>query len=79
MPRFNDIQNSFINGELTPKLYGRSDSEVYKRGCKTLKNMIVQPQGGAKRRTGTEFITDRFFTTAGVKKSFSSASRIILI
>ena len=58
MPRFNEVINNFINGEVSPKLYGRTDSEVYKRSCKTLKNMIVHPQGGASRRVGTEFVSD---------------------
>ena len=53
MPRFNEVINNFINGEVSPKLYGRMDSEVYKRSCRTLKNMISHPQGGASRRVGT--------------------------
>ena len=58
MPRFNEIINNFINGEVSPKLYGRSDSEIYKRSCRTLKNMIAHPQGGASRRLGTQRITE---------------------
>jgi hypothetical protein len=58
MPRFNEIINNFINGEVSPKLFGRTDSEVYKRSCRTLNNMIVHPQGGASRRVGTEFVSD---------------------
>ena len=54
MPRFNEIINNFINGEVSPKIYGRMDSEIYKRSCRTLQNMLVHPQGGASRRVGTE-------------------------
>jgi hypothetical protein len=55
VPRFNEIINNFINGEVSPKVYGRMDSEIYKRSCRELKNMIVFPQGGAARRPGSIF------------------------
>lgn len=53
MPRFNEIINNFINGEVSPKIYGRSDSEIYKRACRSIKNMVVHPQGGVARRLGS--------------------------
>ena len=58
MPRFSEVINNFINGEVSPKVYGRMDSETYKRSCRTLKNMFVHPQGGSSRRVGTQFVTD---------------------
>ena len=58
MPRFNEIINNFINGEVGPKLYGRTDSEIYRRSCRSIENMIVHPQGGASRRVGTQFVLD---------------------
>ena len=63
MPRYNEIINNFINGETSPKTYGRTDSEIYKRSCRTLKNMIVLPQGGASRRTGAKFFLKRVPTS----------------
>ncbi len=56
MPRFNDIQNNFINGEISTKAYGRSESEIYKRSAREIKNMIVHPQGGASRRVGSQLL-----------------------
>jgi len=56
MPRFNEIINNFINGEVSPRVYGRMDSEIYKRSCRTVKNMLVYPQGGAARRSGTQYL-----------------------
>lgn len=61
MPRFNEIINNFINGEVSPKLYGRSDSEIYKRSTRNTFNMINHPQGGASRRGGTQFVLDKLF------------------
>lgn len=60
MPRYNDILHSFLNGEVSPRLYGRTDSETYKRSCRTLQNMLVMPQGGVKRRLGSEYVEHEF-------------------
>ena len=47
---------SFQGGELSRKMDGRSDLEVYKTGCRDLQNFYVLPQGGVERRPGTEFL-----------------------
>lgn len=47
---------SFAGGELSPLLTNRTDIEKYRPGCQTLQSMIVLPQGGVTRRSGTEFI-----------------------
>jgi len=65
MPRFSEIINNFINGEVSPKIYGRMDSEIYKRSCRTLKNMIPHPQGGASRRPGTLRLAEAVHDTNG--------------
>lgn len=44
---------SFEGGEVTRALYGRLDNESYPLSALELKNFIVQPHGGARRRTGT--------------------------
>ncbi len=79
MPRFNDIINNFINGEISAKTYGRSDSEVYKRACKNIKNMIVHPQGGASRRGGSQFVTSEIPVSADTEgfQDIDSGARII--
>ena len=50
------IQASFVMGEISPDLYGRSDMAGYKAGLATLKNFILHPQGGASNAPGTYFI-----------------------
>jgi hypothetical protein len=48
---------NFTAGELTPLLEARVDLAQYANGCRTLKNFLVHPQGGAYRRGGTEYIS----------------------
>ena len=47
---------AFNAGEISRKMDGRNDLEVYKTGCRDLDNFIVLPQGGVERRAGTEFV-----------------------
>ena len=58
MPRTTASINSFVSGEFSAKLDGRTDFEKYSSGCKTLENMLVHPQGAAARRVGTQFISE---------------------
>jgi len=50
--------NNFSSGELSPELDGRTDLKKYYSGCRTLKNMISLPYGGAVRRPGTYYIAE---------------------
>ncbi|NBC18743.1 MAG: hypothetical protein GVY18_15675, partial [Bacteroidetes bacterium] len=45
---------SFLGGELSPRLRGRTDSERYREACEELTNFFVLPQGGIFRRPGAE-------------------------
>lgn len=47
------IQTNFTAGELSPLMAGRTDLARYQNGCRRLFNMIVLPQGGATRRSGS--------------------------
>lgn len=69
MAKVTPIQNDFNAGELSPRLYGRSDLVVYSKGVEELKNFLIKPQGGAFRRPGTKFI--------GEVKDSSQAARLI--
>ena len=50
------IQNDFTHGEVSRAMVGRSDIELYKKSAKKLRNMLVIPTGGAKRRFGTSIV-----------------------
>jgi hypothetical protein len=55
MPRLNNITNSFRAGQLGTDMRGRTDLTLFQESARTLTNMLVKPQGGVKRRTGTIF------------------------
>jgi len=58
MPRTTLALTSFVSGEFSPKMDGRTDFEKYSSGAKTLENFLVHPQGAATRRVGTQFIAE---------------------
>ena len=49
-------QNSFVSGELSPLLKGRIDLDQYYQGLETAENVLIVPQGGLKRRAGTQHV-----------------------
>ena len=58
MPRTTLALTSFVSGEFSAKLDGRTDFQKYNTSCKTLENFLVHPQGAATRRVGTQFIAE---------------------
>lgn len=52
------VQNDFTHGELDPKLVSRTDIQLYDKSAQRLRNVLVIPQGGAKRRFGTRYIAE---------------------
>jgi len=50
------IMSSFNAGELTPRLYGRTDIKGYYSGCRELENMFVRPLGPVQKRPGSYYI-----------------------
>ena len=58
MPRTTLALTSFVSGEFSAKLDGRTDFQKYNSSCKTLENFLVHPQGAATRRVGTQFISE---------------------
>ncbi len=50
------LQPSFGGGELAPALHGRVELAKHAVGCKTVKNFIIHPAGGASNRPGTRFV-----------------------
>ena len=58
MPRTTLALTSFVSGEFSPKMDGRTDFDKYSSGVKTLENFLIHPQGAATRRVGTQFISE---------------------
>jgi len=58
MPRFVDIQTNFSTGELDPLLRSRIDLAQYNNALAKATNVVVQPQGGIRRRPGLKHILE---------------------
>jgi hypothetical protein len=58
MPRFVDIQTNFSSGELDPLLRSRIDLAQYNNALAKATNVVVQPQGGIRRRPGLKHIAE---------------------
>lgn len=58
MTRIVQIQTNFSSGELDPLLRARVDLQQYQNGAERLENVLVQPQGGVKRRAGLKHLME---------------------
>lgn len=58
MPKVSKAFASFTAGEITPKLFGRTDISKYDSGAATVENFLVQPHGGVTRRPGTRYVAE---------------------
>lgn len=69
MPAIRILQSNFTAGEFSPRLYARTDLQRYPNGAAELMNVVVHPQGGAQRRTGSYY--------CGAVKTASSRVRLV--
>lgn len=58
MPRQLVAKQSFNAGEITPRLYGRSDVAKYNNAVKTATNCVLLGHGPVRRRNGTQHIAE---------------------
>lgn len=74
-------QTNFSSGELDPLLRARSDLAQYQNGLERAKNVIVQPQGGIRRRDGLRFLHDftGFTEFKLIPFEFSTADSYLLV
>lgn len=57
MTRFVSIQTNFSTGEMDPLLRARVDLPAYGNALEEATNVVVQPQGGVRRRPGLRYVT----------------------
>lgn len=50
------IVNQLTSGELSRRLYARTDLAQYNQGARTFENFLPLPHGGAARRGGTKYV-----------------------
>lgn len=56
MARVSPKQHSFARGEISPRLYGRQDTELYYTALERAKNYVVDGRGILERRPGTRYL-----------------------
>ena len=56
MARVHALKTTFTSGELDPLLQGRMDLKAYRNGADKMRNVVVQPQGGFRRRPGLQHL-----------------------
>lgn len=66
MTRSNVIQNNFVGGEVNIKLSARIDLPLYGKSVAKCENMIIQLQGGVRKRNGNSFVHTTKLNKTGV-------------
>ena len=69
MGRVSIIKTNFTAGELSKDLLGRVDIAKYNNGAALIENLIVEPHGGLRRRSGSRFVKE--------VKTSSHATRLV--
>ena len=69
------LQDSFNRGEIPPKLYLRSDSELYFDSVKTLQNFVPVSRGALRRRFGFRYL-GRVALTDTTTKVFPQPTKV---
>lgn len=78
---FTVMQTGFSAGELSPRLYGRTDVDAYARGAAHLRNVFVDVRGGFSSRAGTQFlgyVSNPLFKARLIPFMFSSIQTYVL-
>jgi len=69
MPRFVEFTTNFATGELDPLLRARVDLQAYNNALAKATNVLIQPQGGLRRRPGTKHIFELPNASAGASST----------
>lgn len=64
--KLDPLQSSFSGGEVSPRFYGKTDTEFYRTGMRLIENMEVTPQGTLKSRDGFQHIGATGETTGSI-------------
>ena len=81
MPTPTFSQTSFASGEVSPRLFGRSDLRRYANGAETIRNLMCLTGGGLIRRPGTRYVAAAKDTTNNVRLipfEFSTSETYVL-
>ena len=67
MPKKIVSQNSFTAGEISPRLYSRSETEEYAKGLETATNALLETHGPIRRRNGFQYIAELKDSSADIR------------
>lgn len=76
------LQHSFIGGEISPAMLGRTDNPVYRNGAQRVRNFIVTPQGTLLTRPGFQFVSeakDSSYPVRLIPFRFASDQTLVLV
>ncbi|TPM89862.1 hypothetical protein [Mesorhizobium sp. B2-1-3A] len=50
------LQDTFVRGEISPRLHARASLDLYRAGLSRCENFVTLPHGGLRKRGGTYFV-----------------------
>lgn len=78
----NPLQDTFVRGEISPRLHARASLDLYRAGLSLCENFITLPHGGIRKRGGTYFVDevpDAAFKTRLIRFVFSDDQAYVLV
>lgn len=79
MARTRISKNSFSGGEVSPYLIGRGDLKAYENGMAQVRNLIIYPTGGLRRRAGLRHVDTAFGPSRLVAFEFNIEQVYLLV
>ena len=76
------LQNSFLGGEISPAMFGRTDNDIYTIGASKIENFLIQPQGSIISRQGSQFVMQAKDSSKNVRLipfRFASDQTLVLV
>jgi hypothetical protein len=74
-------QDTFVRGEISPRLHARASLDLYRAGLARCQNFLTLPHGGIRKRGGTQFVAevkDSSKRTRGIPFIYSSEQAYFL-
>lgn len=68
MPRSTRVITNATAGELSPRLFARTDLSKYSNGAKTIENFLISKYGAQVRRPGLRFVAEAKDSAAGTDR-----------
>ncbi|WP_318658510.1 hypothetical protein [Indioceanicola profundi] len=79
MTRVRSVKTGFTGGELSPALLARGDLAAYETGAGRLRNVLIQPTGGVRRRPGMAYVATARGPGRLVAFTFSTRQSYLLV